>query len=146
MLTAAVVALVCASILCVAACGVAGTETDVATATTATAETVRLYPVEVDGKWGYIDRKGDWVIEPRFDAVSPFSQGLAAVMLLQDYDGISDFETKGYVDRTGAIVVPLQYSEASEFSGGIARVVFRDAQSGAPSYIDKTGKVIWQGE
>ncbi len=104
-----------------------------------------LAPVatQVGGKWGYIDTKGDWVIEPQFDAVFPFSEGLATVVLLENYDGMSDFETNGYIDRTGTVVIPLQYSEASKFSGGIARVVFRDAQSGAPNYIDKTGKLIW---
>lgn len=97
-------------------------------------------------RFGYIDTSGDMVIEPRFYAVFPFSESLAAVVLLEKYAEANDFETHGYVDKNGAVVIPVQYSEASSFSGGIARVVFRDAQSGSPTYIDKTGKVIWQGK
>lgn len=34
-----------------------------------------LYPVVVEGKWGYIDRKGTYVIEPRFDEAKEFEGG-----------------------------------------------------------------------
>ncbi len=27
------------------------------------------------GKWGYIDKKGDWIIEPIYDHVHPFNEG-----------------------------------------------------------------------
>jgi hypothetical protein len=96
-------------------------------------------------KCGFIDKAGRWVIEPQFHAVFPFSEGLATVMCLEKYAGVADFESYGYIDKTGALVIPRQYSEAASFLGGLARVVSRDAQSGSPTYIDKSGKVIWRG-
>jgi hypothetical protein len=76
--------------------------------------------------WGYIDRKGAWVITPRFPAypqglVSNFSDGLAAI------------ETNGklgYIDHTGQFVIPQRYVAGTDFEDGIARV----AVSGPCSY------------
>jgi len=70
------------------------------------------------------------------DDARPFSEGLALVW--------RDGEC-GYIDKTGAVVIPIPYAiDGCDFSGGIARV--GGGFDGAPSYIDKTGKVIWQGE
>jgi hypothetical protein len=46
-------ALLCGCVFVAAGCG----STDTA-ATTVTTETVHLYPVMVDGKWGFIDKTG----------------------------------------------------------------------------------------
>ena len=55
----------------------------------------RLYPVVRGGKWGYIDRKGFYVIEPRFDEAKEFDGGLARVKV----------GTKiGYIDKAGRYV------------------------------------------
>jgi hypothetical protein len=88
--------------------------------------------------------------------VGSFSEGLAPVGLLlasgdlSDDVSISDFRY-GYIDKTGTVVIPIQYEAAlaSGFSGGVARLqTWANAQGGPVSttYIDKTGKVIWQGE
>lgn len=37
-----------------------------------------LAPVEVGGKWGYVDKTGKYAISPQFDRAFPFSEGLAA--------------------------------------------------------------------
>src|ERR1041385_359923 len=45
-----------------------------------TAEAVNtLYPVRVDGKWGYIDNTGQLVIQPQYALADEFSNGLAMV-------------------------------------------------------------------
>lgn len=95
-------------------------------------------------KWGYIDKSGAWVIEPQFYMVYESSEGLAAVMFLEN-----DVVTYGYMDTTGTMVIsPRQCTGAGPFSGGVAALMglgsVNDSQT--PSYIDKTGKVIWQGE
>ena len=40
------------------------------------AEQGMLYAVKVDGKWGYIDRSGAVVIQPRFDKALDYTEGL----------------------------------------------------------------------
>ena len=54
-----------------------------------------LYPVCLDGKWGYIDENGQWALPPVYDAAEHFCGGLAMT------------ESGGklqYIDRDGAAV------------------------------------------
>jgi hypothetical protein len=94
-------------------------------------------------KWGYIDRTGAWIIQPQFEYAWHFAEGMAVVGSMKD--GYMEY---GYIDQTGTLVIPMQYAQAGDFSGGIARVVCQsDAYtSGHPSYVDKTGRVIWQAQ
>jgi hypothetical protein len=93
-------------------------------------------------KWGYIDETGAWVIQPQFEYAGNFTEGMAVVGVSEN--GVMKL---GYIDETGSVVIPMQYWQALDFSRGIAEVVDETgADSGSPSYIDKTGKVIWQGE
>jgi len=92
----------------------------------------------------FIDKTGAWVIEPQFYWASEFHEGLAAVGCFEN-----DVVTYGYIDTTGTMVIsPRQCTAAEPFSGGVAALTglgsVGDHQT--PSYIDKTGKVIWQGE
>ena len=125
-------------------------------------------------KYGYIDKTGAWVIPPQFWLANPFSEGLARVAVkvkdgvkigfidktgaraigpqFEDAHSFSDGlaivwrnRECGYIDQTGTVVSPIQYQIAGlDFSGGVARVGY--GFDGSPSYIDKTGKVIWRGE
>ena len=88
-----------------------------------------LAAVKINDKWGYIDKKGNFVIQPQFDSVYNFSQGLAAVEIN---------EKRGYIDKTGKIIVPLHFDDVDGFSEGLARVKI----NGKYGYIDKTGKMI----
>lgn len=38
-----------------------------------------LYALPRDGKWGYVNRTGEWVIDPQWRQAEPFSEGRAAV-------------------------------------------------------------------
>jgi hypothetical protein len=114
------------ALLCSCAFVVAGCDS-----TESTTETSGLYPVSVDGKWGYIDKTGAWAIEPAgFDDARSFSEGLAAVSVDGKY---------GYIDKTGAWVIPLRFDGAGSFSNGLARARLGDRWG----YIDKTGRLIW---
>jgi hypothetical protein len=93
-----------------------------------------LAPVKRDGRWGYIDRSGGFVIEPRYDAAHPVRDGYAIVRA-GDKRGFlkNDFE-QGLV----AFIEP-QYDDASRFSEGLAPVRIGDKWG----YVaDRSGKVI----
>lgn len=87
-------------------------------------------PVEIDGKWGLIDKTGKFVIEPKYDDITTFAEGLAIV----DLQGKS-----GYINRQGEIVIPIVYEQASVFRDGVA-LVSLDGKSFY--YIDNQGKKI----
>lgn len=69
------------------------TTTESPTETIVTTETMQLYPVRVDGKWGFIDNAGTIKIEPRFAGIRRldgeggligFSEELCAVQLAEN--------------------------------------------------------------
>lgn len=74
---------------------------------------------EDNGKWGYIDKTGKFVISPRFesfpnDYVYPFSDNLAMIEVKDKY---------GYINRTGEFVIKPNFLQGTEFKEGFARVV-----------------------
>ncbi|MBD0371962.1 MAG: WG repeat-containing protein [Pyrinomonadaceae bacterium] len=91
-----------------------------------------LAPVLEGDKWGFIDKKGSMVIEPKFDGAEPFSDGMARVKLGDSW---------GYIDRTGALVIGFQYELADDFVDGLAPVGRWDdeGEDGEFYYIDKRG-------
>jgi WG repeat protein len=96
-----------------------------------------------NGRWGFIDENGKYVIEANFVMVKSFSEGLAAVVFKESENA---YRTVGYIDRSGRIVIPPQFSgeDLSErgFSEGLAAVkVYKDGKT-KWGYIDKSGKVV----
>ena len=61
-----------------------------------------LYRININGKYGFMDRFGKTDITPQFDAAYGFSEGLAAVRIGTKW---------GYIDKKGVVVItPLSYS------------------------------------
>ena len=89
-----------------------------------------LFPVKQSGKWGYIDKSGDFVINPQYMQAEYFNDGLA---LVQDADG--EF---GYINEQGSYVISPRYVRGTSFSDGVAFVVTNGSH---PICIDKTGEV-----
>lgn len=67
--------------------------------------------------FGYMDRYGNVVVEPKFYAALPFSEGLAAVGMSY---GI------GYIDKEGTVIIPPRYFDRGDFQNGVARVSILD--------------------
>ena len=88
------------------------------------------------GKWGCIDRRGKFVISPRFDDCDcefGFGEGLMAVSQLGKW---------GYIDKTGTFVIAPQFDHAHNFCQGWARVVKGDEETGKVGLIDKKGEIV----
>jgi hypothetical protein len=61
-----------------------------------------LYPVHIDKKWGMMDVKGNLVVEPYYQAIGVFQEGLYAIA---EKEGLL-----GVLDTTGTLVIPCQYT------------------------------------
>jgi WG containing repeat len=97
-----------------------------------------LAPVEIhtpDGmRWGYINQEGKQTTTVNYTRAFPFSEGLAAV---QTIDG-----KWGYINTQGTMVITPRFEQAGSFAGGVAQVYIPKGVS----YIDPTGKFIWEAK
>ena len=92
-------------------------------------KTVRLYPVQVEGKWGYINSDGQLQIEPVFQSASLFHEGVAAVRESHRWK---------YIDKSGEVAIEGNFSRIGNFSQGKAAVRF----DGRWGYINKAGGFV----
>ena len=97
-----------------------------------------LAAVELNGKWGYIDKTGKEVIPCQYDDTWGFEDGLAAVAIKT-----SDGDQHGFIDKTGKVVVPFgKYENLTlGFSEGMASVDI----NGKWGFIDTAGKEVIPG-
>jgi len=110
-----------------------------------------LAAVIKDGKYGYINGKGEEVIPVQYEfhdisdsaegyeelTIRNFSDGMVAVakFTIDDELGIP-IPKWGFMDKKGNIIIPFQYANVGDFSEGICAV-----DEGA--YIDKEGNLIF---
>lgn len=85
-------------------------------------------------KMGYIDEKGNWVIQSRFtySFYYDFSEGLVSFRQLS--------KGWGYMDRKGKITIRPHFQWAGTFADGIAPVLLDNRCA----HIDKSGEVVNQ--
>jgi hypothetical protein len=118
----------------------------------------RLTPISVEGKWGYINVRGEVVIQPQFIFAWGFSEGLGRVEFAGTSD-VGDLDRRthtAFIDEAGSFVIPaasresiinrpagLQCSYDAEFHEGLACFHPRDRHHNpAWGFIDKTGRVM----
>ncbi|GHT08964.1 hypothetical protein FACS189426_05930 [Bacteroidia bacterium] len=88
-----------------------------------------LIPVKQDGKCGYINLKGEYVIKPQFADADYFREGLAWV---KSADG-----KVGYIGKDGNYVIAAEYAHGTPFSEGLAFVM--SPNGSVPVCIDTKG-------
>lgn len=90
-----------------------------------------------DGKWGYIDLKGNTVIGVQFDYASPFNEGLACVAV-QDAKGYLSYY---YIDPTGQTAISNKGWDYADWfrSGANATTV---CKSNKYAIIDTAGNFL----
>lgn len=90
-------------------------------------------------KMGYVDGKGNRVIEPKFNAADYFHEGLALVCVESDADSLVEPENRfGFINKKGEYVIEPKYASATDFSEGLAWVAEPDSPLVA---IDTKGNV-----
>ena len=122
--------------------------------------TIALASAMDHGKWGLIDKKGNWFIEPRYASVGRFSEGIV---------GVTDADSGkyGFIDKDGNWIIKPQYDVspkqlenaasgeksvftdhqinnigAPQFREGFASIQFGEKNYG---FIDKSGKILCSG-
>lgn len=97
-------------------------------------------PVSIDSgkaenrKSGFINTKGDLVIDYRFDSAEPFSEGLAVACIDRKC---------GYINRAGAWAIQPTLGHAESFSEGLAVIAARDGMELHNfGFIDRNGKIV----
>lgn len=83
--------------------------------------------------WGYIDKNGEMIVEPKFHHAWNFHEGLAAVAV--DW-------ARGFINEDGTYVIEPKYQYAGPFRDGKAKVMLDDVWE----YIDRDGKKVADAE
>ncbi len=82
------------------------------------------------GLWGFRDARGRVAVEPKYDEVLEFSEGLAGVSLGGKWS---------FIDAAGRVVVPCNaWERIKSFSEGLAAVYAR----GVWGFIDRSGAIV----
>lgn len=92
-----------------------------------------LIPFSQEGQFGAMNLKGKVEIEPKYEVMGFFKEGLAAVSRDGKY---------GFINKSGEVVVPLQFDYAAEFENGRSVV----EQGDFVGLIDRTGKLILEAK
>ena len=85
-----------------------------------------LAATKYEGKWGYVDGSGQWVIRPSVSSADDFSDGVA----------LTD---NGYVDKAGKQIIGTKNGTA--FVQGLAHVALGDGEFG---YMNHLGKIVFR--
>lgn len=93
-----------------------------------------ILKVSNNGKWGFVNNKGQEIVSCKYKSVLAYSEGMAAVCVQRNYVNFC-----GYVDRNGKEIIPCKYKEVSSFVNGYAKV---SEEFGTYGLIDKNGKLV----
>ncbi len=93
-----------------------------------------LAAVVYNGKSGFIDCAGNFLIEPKFEFAYPFSSGLAAVRLNHSW---------GFIDKSGEIVIEAKFHRVEPFRAEFAFVFDNERSNG--NIINTKGEVVCAG-
>jgi hypothetical protein len=122
-----------------------------------------LIPAPLNGKWGFIDTSGTWVIRPLYDSCEPFVEGMALIsidnkfgfinasgveVILADYEDAESFhgayavvydgEKYGAINRFGDLKIKMEYDDIGDFVNGYAYA----SKNSKYGYIDENSFVI----
>ena len=73
----------------------------------------------MDGKWGFVDKDGEKVINPQYEDARSFANGFAAVKK----NGLW-----GFINTEGKIVIEFQFDGARDFNSNGCVFVLTDSE------------------
>ena len=88
-----------------------------------------LYPVQLNGKWGYAKQLGEEVIAPKYTSAGDFKNGFAIVELGNQF---------GVINEKGKMIIPFEYDRI-EASGGYENY-FYCSKNGKYCTLDSYGR------
>ncbi|HQR93962.1 MAG: hypothetical protein B7Y15_14780 [Bacteroidetes bacterium 24-39-8] len=94
-----------------------------------------LWCFEKDGKQGFMDTKGNIVIQPQFEYAQDFTNGLAAARKTSS-------ELSGYINYKGDFAIKPQFSSTGDFDEAGYALVRINKTDKTQSIINKKGKVL----
>jgi hypothetical protein len=100
---------------------------------------IKLYPVKVLDKWGFINKSGKVIVTPKYDDIDKtygFSEGMI---------GVKTDKKWGFVNDKGELVIQPQFDGVHGFKDGIAAFDKKTEGSlfgGMRGYVNKAGKII----
>ena len=100
---------------------------------TAHEESDVLFPIEVNGKHGYIDRCGNVVVRHEFDDCFIFSEG---------YGCVKKGNAWGFINSNGDMVIEPRFTRFSYFKEGLAKVNLFGSYAIEHNYINKNGNTV----
>lgn len=83
-------------------------------------------PVKEGDKWGLIDKKGNWVVVPKYSDIGRYKEGVMSV---------KNNELFAFIDSNGKSITDFSYTETHYFSEGLAGVKIRNKWG----FINKQG-------
>lgn len=96
-----------------------------------------LAPVGIQLKYGqnygYIDKTGQWVIEPQFESASDFRDGMAVVKKNDQY---------GVINEKGEVIIDFQFDYLGSFVEGMAAFKVDTEQGQKYGFINTNGEKI----
>ncbi len=101
-----------------------------------------LARISRNGYWGFINKRGEEIIKPRFVHAEDFSEGLASVSLAKTETNEDGYvfhrdEKYGMINSNGKTVIDFNYEQLFGFKEGLARA--QDLATHNWSWIDKNG-------
>ena len=96
-------------------------------------------------KWGFINKKGKFVIQPQYSVVGDFNDGHAYVIHRTEEtkdDGTYIHNHIAYIDKHGKIIIPFYEGGSYFYNYSSGLVAVQNGDSTYCSYKDKKGRTI----
>jgi hypothetical protein len=97
-----------------------------------------LAAVRKNGKYGFINKKGNVVLNFEFDAVGKFIENCLAVAKYEELKD-SSYLKWTFIDKTGKNIFNKEFTDAHDFSEGFAAVT----ANGKSGWINKKGEFVF---